>query len=56
MCHITVNADGKVPIEAQNNFLWFIVRYFWKAEAYFLQSKHIVIKQIVLEKNYCYWH
>ena len=51
-----VNADGKAPIKVWNNFLWFIVRYFWKVEAYFIQLKCIAIKQIVSEKIYHYWH
>ena len=51
-----VNADSKMPIKAWNDFIWCIVRYFMKAEVYFIQSKCIVIKQIISEKNYSYWH
>ena len=39
-----VNSDGKVPIKAQNSFLWFIMRHLWEMEAFFIQSKCIVIK------------
>ena len=54
--HIADNADGKVPIKVWNNFLWFIMEHYWKVEAYFIPSKCIIIKQIILEKNYCYWY
>ena len=43
--HIIVNQDGKVLIRTWNNFLWLIIRKFWKAEAYFIQLKHIVIEK-----------
>ena len=43
--HVTVNPDGKVPIKAcGTDFLWFIMEHYWKAEAYFVQLKHIIIK------------
>ena len=32
--HITVNSDGKIPIKAWNNFLWFIVEHHWKGKVY----------------------
>ena len=52
--HVLVNSDGKVLIKAWNNFLWFITEHYWKVEAYFIRSKHVIIKQIISEKNYCY--
>ena len=45
--HVTVNSDGKGFIRAWNSFLWKIR----KAEAYFIQLNHIVVKQIISEKE-----
>ena len=42
--HAMVSSDGKVPIKVWINFLWFIVEHYWKAEAYFIQLKCIIIK------------